>query len=127
MMRGTALGLAVLTCGCGLVPIGDDGSVVALVVANRRVDEVVLTVEQPNGETARFPYQPCSSHSEPLDGPWQLEVGAIVALTSDDVEPIPGAPFTVVQVDLLPDGEIRISDPIASRTMPDVPIAFACG
>ena len=112
--------------GCGAVAPSTGEPVFALVVTNGRADEAVLVVEQTGGELLRIPYQACSAHSEPLAKPWHLEVDAIVAVSSEDLSVIDGAPFTVVRVDLLPDGIVRIGEPEPAAVMPDAPIRFVC-
>ena len=114
-----------LVAGCGLAPISSQPEVY-LVVVNGGPSEATLVVEQPDGGFIEFPYQPCSAHSEPVSTAWHVEVDNEIVLASRDVQPLPGAPVTVVTLTVLPDGGVEITDPIGAERPPDVPIRIDC-
>ena len=73
-----------------------------------------------------IPYQPCSAHSEPVSATWHVEVDNETVLESRDVQPLAGAPVTVVTLTILPDGTAEVAEPIRAERPPDVPIRIVC-
>ena len=121
----TLVAATVLVSGCGLAPISAQPEV-RLVVVNGGPSEATLVVEQSDGEVIRFPYQPCSAHSELVSTAWHVEVDNEIVLESVDVQPLPDAPVTVVTLTILPDGTVQVAEPIRAERPPDVPIRFDC-
>lgn len=116
--------LLVLLSGCGVLSesIGTAPRY-ALVLVNNTQESRFWSVEQPDGAWSRFEVQPCSSASHDLGATqrWEVEWGATIAASSDEVELL-NEPFTLVEVLFRPDGVIDVAPVRGVREPPDAPL-----